>query len=288
MPCHCPRLHLSRQLGHGSLVTVVTVFVRQAAADTSDGKGHTHHMNHFQLAAILINAGAKVDATDGTYGWTPMHWAACAPPPMHWAACAPPPPPAAAAVPILGCAAFLSLGGASNDGVRNSRVDGRALVPLRSTDQGHNEVVRLLLQRGADPRATDKVSGETPLHLAALGGHLETCKVLVNTPPVKRVSMRLPGKRNQEDVPLHLVKVSCGSGLYSLRGVGVGGQDEAGWGFATHRGGSFDVWMMAVAGQREGDSARQGQAGTSAEGRALGGHCATAVEAGAAADDRDL
>ncbi|KAK8783496.1 hypothetical protein V5799_010140 [Amblyomma americanum] len=45
-------------------------------------------------------------------------------------------------------------------------------------DRGHLEVVKLLLDRGADPEAKD-AEGQTPLHYAASCGHQQVAELLL-------------------------------------------------------------------------------------------------------------
>ena len=44
--------------------------------------------------------------------------------------------------------------------------------------EGHLDIVKLLLEHGADPNVKDGF-GETPLHFAALEGHLDVAKLLL-------------------------------------------------------------------------------------------------------------
>ena len=44
---------------------------------------------------------------------------------------------------------------------------------------GRTEVVRLLLERGADVNAKNEKGGETPLHNAAMNGHAEAAVLLL-------------------------------------------------------------------------------------------------------------
>ena len=55
----------------------------------------------------------------------------------------------------------------------------KAFVPLHEAAfQGHESVVRLLLERGADPSPKD-IYGATPLHHAAWGGYEAVVLLLV-------------------------------------------------------------------------------------------------------------
>ncbi len=57
--------------------------------------------------------------------------------------------------------------------------DGRTLSALHyAASEGHVDVVRLLLDRGADP-GVSALGGMTPLFLAAAGGHADVVKLLV-------------------------------------------------------------------------------------------------------------
>jgi ankyrin repeat protein len=44
--------------------------------------------------------------------------------------------------------------------------------------KGHVEVVRMILERGADPTVQDK-DGRTPFHLASLEGHVEVVRMIL-------------------------------------------------------------------------------------------------------------
>src|SRR5262245_14485265 len=57
--------------------------------------------------------------------------------------------------------------------------DGRTLSALHyAASEGHLEVVRVLLEHGADARVS-ALGGMTPLFLAAASGHAEVAKLLV-------------------------------------------------------------------------------------------------------------
>lgn len=50
----------------------------------------------------------------------------------------------------------------------------------RAASNGHVDVLRLLLERGASTSCRTRVRGARPLHLAAIGGHVEAISVLCN------------------------------------------------------------------------------------------------------------
>ncbi|KAF5701323.1 Pfs NACHT ankyrin domain-containing protein [Fusarium mundagurra] len=53
-------------------------------------------------------------------------------------------------------------------------------TPLyRAVQNGYSEIVKMLLEKGADARAADD-AGSTPLHLASNNGHLETARILLD------------------------------------------------------------------------------------------------------------
>ena len=59
----------------------------------------------------------------------------------------------------------------------------RRETPLgEAASKGHNEVIRILLDAGADPNVGEKGLGKgwTPLHLAVQGGHEATAKLLLD------------------------------------------------------------------------------------------------------------
>ena len=64
--------------------------------------------------------------------------------------------------------------------VRDTGNLSRDYTPLHwAARQGHNDLVRLLLEKGADPNAVSK-SGETPLHLTSSQGKIETAEILIS------------------------------------------------------------------------------------------------------------
>ena len=56
--------------------------------------------------------------------------------------------------------------------------DGRTAL-MRSSKRGYEDIVRFLLDNGADPRARDK-NNKTALMTAAKKGHLNICRLLVH------------------------------------------------------------------------------------------------------------
>lgn len=74
----------------------------------------------------------------------------------------------------------------SQRSLANAHSEGYSLLMLACMQPNCNpELVRQLLGAGADPNAQRKVSGETPLSLAARAGNLEVLKVLLAVPGIK-------------------------------------------------------------------------------------------------------
>jgi ankyrin repeat protein len=69
---------------------------------------------------------------------------------------------------------------------------------LLATEEGHADVVRLLLDFNADVYARDG-DGDTVLHCAALGGHLEVVQILLE------LNLDVNPRNNNESTPLHRV-----------------------------------------------------------------------------------
>uniref|UniRef100_A0A7C1GC84 Zinc-ribbon domain-containing protein n=1 Tax=Thermofilum adornatum TaxID=1365176 RepID=A0A7C1GC84_9CREN len=106
------------------------------------------------VARILLEHGAYVNAKDSLYGWTPLHFAAFE---GH--------------VDVV----KLLLEHGADVNARNR--DG--WTPLhRAADMGHVDVARILLEHGADANAKSK-NGWTPLHDAAFEGHVDVVKLLL-------------------------------------------------------------------------------------------------------------
>lgn len=94
-----------------------------------------------------------------------------------------------------GQALALSLEGGSAD-IKLSDEDGATALHLAAAF-GHNECVKLLLDKGADIKSRDNY-GRTPLHTSASRGHVSIVKTLIDTGAKKEA------KDNDEARPLHL------------------------------------------------------------------------------------
>lgn len=70
----------------------------------------------------------------------------------------------------------------SRDSEMIDNLNGNEMSPLHfAAMRGHHQTCRLLLQKGARPNCVTKTTGSTsPLHLAARNGYAECCKVLVS------------------------------------------------------------------------------------------------------------
>jgi len=79
------------------------------------------------------------------------------------------------------------------------RSDSAGLTPiLTAATVGNAEIIRMLLKKGADPSLADP-SGSFPIHLTAMGGYTEACRILVED------GKSLVAARNEDRwTPLHL------------------------------------------------------------------------------------
>jgi ankyrin repeat protein len=95
------------------------------------------------------------------------------------------------------------------------RLEGTAEVAINAVDQdsgrtalhwaaaaGREQIVRLLLDRGADASQADRESGWLPLHSAASAGHLEVVKELLRAAGTE--SVNVPTRDDCDMTPLHL------------------------------------------------------------------------------------
>jgi ankyrin repeat protein len=70
---------------------------------------------------------------------------------------------------------------ALSQGADVNEAEGDGLTALHvAAEQGHAEIVELLLARGASASPTTRIGSYTPLHLAAMGGHAEVAEVLLD------------------------------------------------------------------------------------------------------------
>jgi ankyrin repeat protein len=112
---------------------------------------------HVEVALLLVHAGAKANVADRDRRMAPLYWAA--------------------AKKHLTLAAALIENGADV----NAKVESwyRNTPLLRAAENGHSEMLRLLLDAGADNGAVS-TDGYTAVGLAAGNGHLAALKLLVS------------------------------------------------------------------------------------------------------------
>jgi hypothetical protein len=126
--------------------------------DIKDGTGRTPlslaaEGGHMEIVRILLQRDANVDERDSQFGFTPLHHAV-----VH------------GRVDVV---EFLLDHGAALSGAR--------IPPLTlAAAKGEQTVVRLLLEKGADPNSMDRRSGQTALHLAASRGYAIVCSCLLS------------------------------------------------------------------------------------------------------------
>jgi ankyrin repeat protein len=125
--------------------------------------------DHAEVARLLIEAGADIEAWTA-WGATPLEWAGVL-------------GSRGAGDVLLAHGARLTLASAAGlgllDAVDEMSVDGAVSAALvLACRNGHTDVARLLLDRGADVNARGFI-GATGLHWAAINGHAETVRFLL-------------------------------------------------------------------------------------------------------------
>ena len=141
-------LHLAAMRSWGANTARLLVS-RGAQLDARDAAGRTPLIiavlaDNFELADVLLDAGADLEAADGNFGESPLSWAAC------WGR--------------LSAAKFLL-----SKGAQINRKTGReGNTPLHRAvicSKGHPEMIKYLVANGADVNATNN-EGLTPIERA--------------------------------------------------------------------------------------------------------------------------
>ena len=84
----------------------------------------------------------------------------------------------------------------------NSRSFDDESIPLNlASQEGHGEIVRILVEHGADVAAQEK-DGSTPLHWASQRGHVEVARILENGADAAAPAQSRP-QTNSGSTPLH-------------------------------------------------------------------------------------
>ncbi|XP_051171211.1 ankyrin repeat domain-containing protein 27-like [Leptopilina boulardi] len=87
----------------------------------------------------------------------------------------------------------------SHLGINTCNSQGQTALHI-ACDNGHVEIVQLLLDAGANVNVINKIQGQTPLHLACLNNHTKVIKLLLNCG-----NCNINAKDNFGDTPLHLM-----------------------------------------------------------------------------------
>lgn len=142
----------------GNTEIVGELLRRKAAVNAKDNDGataltHAAREGHKAVGRLLLDGGAAVDAADSRR-WTPLMYAA-----------------------VNGHAGFVKLLLEKGAKVNAREVKGRTPLLLTVTYGDHPEVVRVLLNGGADPRALG-AGKSTPEALATARGHEQSARLL--------------------------------------------------------------------------------------------------------------
>mmetsp|Transcript_8311 Transcript_8311/g.6925 ORF Transcript_8311/g.6925 Transcript_8311/m.6925 type:complete len:126 (+) Transcript_8311:69-446(+) len=97
----------------------------------------------------------------------------------------------------------------------------KSTAMLLASGNGHSDIVKLLIKEAGEGRKSEVVNqgnrqGNTPLHWAALNGHLDVCKILVDAGAdattlnkAKRTPYDEALSRHFQDVCVYLAKFSA-------------------------------------------------------------------------------
>lgn len=87
----------------------------------------------------------------------------------------------------------------SHLGINSCNSNGETALHI-ACENGHTEIVQLLLDAGANVNVINKSEGQTPLHLACLNNQTKVIKLLLNCG-----NCNINAKDNFGDTPLHLM-----------------------------------------------------------------------------------
>jgi len=161
-------LHIAAQNGHKDIAELlinkdVDVNAKNKYSDTP--LHNAARKGHKNVVELLINKGASVNAK-GNYGWSPLHYATGLS--FYFMA---------DLFRASGIDSALSL-------IRNSSFGITTVLKIDTTTIGHNNIVELLLENGADVNAMAHGGADlqdyTPLHWSAMTGNTGLAKLLLH------------------------------------------------------------------------------------------------------------
>nr|XP_039249349.1 ankyrin repeat domain-containing protein 39-like [Styela clava] len=143
---------------HDHLAGVGGVFQTLDEIDFARGPWTPAMYGDYPAIKLYLQKGGEPNLMDSS-GYTPLHYAARG---GYYNICN-----------------ELILSGAS---VNHTTKSGKSTSLHRAASQGCNDVVKLLIKNGANPRMIDD-DGKTALHKAAEGNHAEVCRLLIESAP---------------------------------------------------------------------------------------------------------